>query len=602
MKRADRQQAPQAGDDPPLDTELGQRVLREHVATIYFNYSATFIARLAFIGVVGAFMLLQLDEPLVLPFLLLHVLLYLHLYFMPRWTPEAPLGQSAFWARRITFVAAMLGFADGLGPWIFVPAGNLPATAVLMVVMMGNCARAVQSLRPVKAALFGHTLPMMGGLITALVWEGGGTHLFLAAFASVYLLMMLRVGVQEHRLLTESLMLRFEKESLARRLGEQIAATERASAEKSRFLATASHDLRQPLHAIALFGAALENALQDRPEGQNAQRLMRAVNALGTSLDTMLDVSRLDAGVVTPQLQPVRLDALFLPLNHMFSAQAEQRALQLRVRASRLWVRSDPQLLFRMLSNLIDNALKYTASGGVTVVARARGEQVWLEVRDTGMGIAPSQLERVFEEFYQVGNPGRDRSRGLGLGLAIVKRLSRLLDHPVQLHSRLGRGTRFRLLLPAAEAPGDAPAIPAPAEIGWHRPTPASSPPLAGQVLLVDDEIDIRHGMGELLRSWGIEVCAAANEAEAMDMLAPGRPIALLICDLRLAGGADGLALGQRLRERFAPAAPLLLITGETAPERLQRVRASGVPVLFKPVEAGVLLHKVLELAGRRTT
>ncbi|OUL99281.1 hybrid sensor histidine kinase/response regulator [Variovorax sp. JS1663] len=585
-----------------MHTELGQRVLREHVAAIYFNYSATFIARFAFIGVVGAFMLLQLDEPLVLPFLVLHVLLYLHLCFMPRWTPEAPLGQSAFWARRITFVAAMLGFADGLAPWIFVPAGNLPATAVLMVVMMGNCARAVQSLRPVKAALFGHTLPMMGGLITALLWEGGGTHLFLAAFASVYLLMMLRVGVQEHRLLTESLMLRFEKESLALRLGEQIAATERASTEKSRFLATASHDLRQPLHAIALFGAALENALQGRPEGQNAQRLMLAVNALGSSLDSMLDVSRLDAGVVTPEVQPVQLDALFLPLNHMFSAQAEQRELQLRVRASRLWVRSDPQLLHRMLANLIDNALKYTAAGGVTVAARARGAQVWIEVRDTGMGIAQGQQERVFEEFYQVGNPGRDRSRGLGIGLAIVKRLSRLLDHPVQLHSRLGRGTRFRLLLPAAEAPAGAPVVPVPAEIGWQRRAMPAMPPLAGQVLLVDDEVEIRQAMRELLRAWGLEVCAAANEVEALEMLSPDRPIALLICDLRLAGGADGLALGQRLRQRFAPAAPLLLITGETAPERLQRVRASGVPVLFKPVEAGLLLRTLRELTATRRT
>jgi hypothetical protein len=133
---------------------------------------------------------------------------------------------------------------------------------------------------------------------------------------------------------------------------------------------------------------------------------MRAVNALGASLDTMLDVSRLDAGVITPAPQPVQLDALFLPLNHTFAARAEHKQLQLRVRASGLWVHSDPQLLHRMLSNLMDNALKYTTRGGVTVTARERGDAVWIEVRDSGIGIAPEQSSRIFEEFYQVNNPG----------------------------------------------------------------------------------------------------------------------------------------------------------------------------------------------------
>eukprot|EP01036_Dinobryon_divergens_P018881 gene18881-25751_t len=164
-------------------------------------------------------------------------------------------------------------------------------TSLLMAVIVGSCARAAQSLWPLKPALFGYTMPMSLGMITALAWQGDGLHLFLAAAGAAYLLLTLHAGVGQHKLLTESLMLRFENEALAARLGEQIAATERASEEKTRFLGTASHDLRQPLHAIALFGAALENELRDRPERRNAERLMRAVNALGASLDTMLDVS-----------------------------------------------------------------------------------------------------------------------------------------------------------------------------------------------------------------------------------------------------------------------------------------------------------------------
>ncbi len=241
-------------DSLPIDVELGPRVLREHLASIYFTYNATCLLRMCFVIVLGVFIHLQTPHPLVLPFVLMHVLLCLLLYLAPRWTSSAPLDQNAVWVSRIFRTVTVLGFADALAPWLFVPAGNLPVTCVLMVLMMGNCARAVQSLRPLKAALIGYTLPMMGGLIVALAAQGDRVHLFLATFAVLYLLMTLRVGVQEHKLLTESLTLRFENEHLAARLREQVAATERASDEKTRFVAAASHDLRQPLHAIALFG------------------------------------------------------------------------------------------------------------------------------------------------------------------------------------------------------------------------------------------------------------------------------------------------------------------------------------------------------------
>jgi signal transduction histidine kinase len=481
-----------------------------------------------------------------------------------------------------------------------------------VVVIMSSWTRAMQALWPLKPALFGYGLPMMLGLIVALAWQRDALHVFLAVFGAAHLGLTLRTGIEQNRILTDALILRFENEALAGRLGEQIAATERASAEKTRFLGTASHDLRQPLHAIALFGAAQRNELSDRPEGQNAERLMRAVDALGMSLDTMLDVSRLDAGVVTPVVRPVQLDALFLRMNFSFGPLAEQKALQLRVRASRLWVRSDPELLHRMLSNLVDNALKYTARGGVTVTARERGEAVWIEVRDTGMGIAPEQSGRIFEEFYQVGNPGRDRSRGLGIGLSIVQRLSRLLGHPVQLHSRLGRGTHFRVVVPrvapppgaAASALADAASLPARGGVGGRVGADAA-PALPRRVLLVDDEADIRAAMTGLLRFHAIDVRTVADEAGALDELARAeaerQPFDMLLCDYRLADGADGLDAGLRLQQRLNSGVPLLLVTGETAPSRLQRVRESGVPVLFKPVVAEKLLQTMSALvSGRR--
>ncbi|MET3497559.1 ATP-binding response regulator [Variovorax boronicumulans] len=580
-----------ASPHPAVPGDLALRVLREHVASVYAAYNASIVVHFGLGAALGVTMYLQHPRWWILAWMAAHLSLGLALYLMPRWHAGLPLDATPLWARRHARTVTLVSMATATAPWFFISPHDLATTSVLTVVVIGSCARAMQLLWPLKPALYGYTLPMMLSLIAALAWQGDGMHLFLAVFSLGYLLFTLRVGGQQHRLLTDSLVLRFENEALAAQLGVQIAAAERASAEKTRFLATASHDLRQPLHAIALFGAALENELREHHGSRNARRLMRAVNALGDSLDTMLDVSRLDAGVVTPRLAAVSLDALFRALNHTFAAQAEQRDLQLRMRASGLWVRSDPQLLHRMLSNLIDNALKYTAEGGVAVRARSRSDAVWIEVRDTGIGIAPEQQARVFEEYYQVRNPGRDRAQGLGIGLSVVERLSRLLDHPVQVNSRVGRGTRFRLQLPAAEAAAaDAVFAPPESPASHHAPAPAH-----GRVLLIDDEAEIREAMRGLLHAHGIGIETVASEAEAIETLGrPGaqeHPVVLLLCDYRLSNGDNGLDVGLRLQRRFGLDAPLVLITGETAPERLQRVRASGVPVLFKPVSAATLLR-----------
>jgi len=590
---------------PAAGATIGQRVLREHVASVWATRYTSIPAHLCFAAALGLFIYFKHDHPWALPWLAVLVTVDLYVLLTPGWHRGLPVSESPWWARKYARLVTLVSAATAAGPWFFISADNLVLTTVMVVVVMVSWTRAVQALWALKPALLGYGIPMMTGLIVALVAQGDSLHLFLAAFGAAHLLLTLRTGLRQNKVLTEALTLRFENEAMAARLGEQIAATERASAEKTRFLATASHDLRQPLHAIALFGAALENTLRDRPEGKNAERLMRAVNAVGTSLDTMLDVSRLDAGVVTPELTAVQLDALFLRLNHMFSAQAEQKSLQLRVRASGLRVRSDPQLLSRMLANLIDNALKYTVHGGVTVTARARGETVWIDVCDTGIGIASERLGQIFEEFYQIDNPGRDRARGLGIGLSIVQRLSRLLGHPVQVRSRLGRGTRFRLVLPVVDASIGASVGPMPQDIEMRERYRGAAPTLPRRVLLIDDETEIRAAMTELLRSCSVDVLAVADEARAAEALtqawAQADPFALLLCDYRLADGADGLAAGLRLRERFDPGMPLLLITGETAPERLQRVRESGVSVLFKPVDAAALLRAMAELSPAAT-
>lgn len=576
-----------------------QRVLREQVAALYATALSSTVADAVLAWALCALFWWQLRDPMVFVWLGLHtiqVLRYplIHAYFRDPRAAE----RSAFWARRQWRELLYYSATWGLAPWLFMPGDDLPMTTLLMLIMLGLVSGGVPSVAPRWVSVLAFTLPMMAGLIAALFWHGGTTHLFLAACASIYLAAMLHFARRLHVLLTASLRMRFEKEALAEQLAEQMAATQRASEEKTRFFAAASHDLRQPLHAIALFGAVLDKELKGQPAHTHAQRLMGAVHSLGTSLDTMLDVSRLDAGVIEADVQDVPLNTVLQALHPSFASRAEERELQLRLRATPVWVRTDPHLLQRLLGNLIENAIKYTAHGGVLVVARPRGAAIWIDVVDTGIGIAPEHTDRVFDEFYQVDNPGRDRTRGLGIGLSIVRRLSLLLDHPVRLRSRPGHGTRFRVTVPRVKPP--------PEPTLYSRPaTLAVGQTLPRRVLLVDDETDITEALGAFLQAWGVASETARDEDGAALALqaaaARQQPFEALLCDYRLAEGADGLAASQRLGTRFGLALPVLLITGETAPERLQRVRDSGVTVLFKPVDPDHLLQALARLAPTGT-
>jgi signal transduction histidine kinase/ActR/RegA family two-component response regulator len=584
--------------------DTAQRVLREQVAMLYAtSLSSTITGTLLACALSGIFYW-RLHDPWALAWLGLNFALLLRrpLYAAYYRDPEAA-QRSQFWATRHYRLIAVYSAVWGLAPWFFMPQDDLAMTSLMMLVMLGLASGGVPAVGARWPSLLCFVLPMVSGLIAALVWRGSGLYLALAALTAIHLAATLDFARQQYRMLITALTSRFEKEALAEQLTRQSDLIQRASDEKSRFFAAASHDLRQPLHAIALFGAVLEKDLQGQPQHTNATRLMRAVNVLGMSLDTMLDVSRLDAGVIEPELQPVALNTVFQAVNQVFASVADAKGLQLRLRASPLWVQTDPQLLQRLLSNLVDNAIKYSPQGGVLVVARARGASVWIDVVDTGIGIAPDQLDPIFNEFYQVNNPGRDRAQGLGIGLSIVRRLSDLLRHPVQVYSRPGRGSRFRILLPSAPAQ---PPSGATATTLSALPQTHSAPlDLPRHVLLIDDEADIGDAMTALLTSHGIRLHAVHDETQAAAAFGiaarEGTGFDAMLCDYRLANGADGLDAALRLRQRFNPDLPVLLITGETAPARLQRVRELGVPVLFKPVAAEALLAALAKIQLTQT-
>lgn len=353
----------------------------------------------------------------------------------------------------------------------------------------------------------------------------------------------------------------------------------RTDQEKSRFLAVASHDLRQPVHALGLFAATLQRRLQQSPDEPLARNLMRAVDGLERSFNALLDISKLDAGSVMPRVETFALRDMFRRLHMQYAGQAELAGLGLRFSPGGKSVSSDPQLLERICSNLIQNAIKYTTQGGIVVVARSTHQCVNIEVWDTGSGILAQDLPRIFDEFYQVERGERDRSHGLGMGLAIVKRLTALLNHRLEVASVPGRGTLFRISVPRGGLCGIADDLAA-----------ADTQPMQLQatrmVLVIDDEEPIREGLRLLLQEWGFQVMTAANAAqtEQVVMALEGR-VDLVLSDLHLGDGPDGTEIIAEVRRLCGRDVPAILITGDTGHERIDSV-ATTDPILFKPVQA----------------
>ena len=367
---------------------------------------------------------------------------------------------------------------------------------------------------------------------------------------------------------------------------------ETATRAKSRFLAAASHDLRQPIHALGMFVARLAQLPHDRETRHLIGNLEASVRAMQDLLDALLDISRLDADAVRVQLQPVPLSPLFEQLRGALMPVATDKGLRLRVRMSDLWVQSDPTLLHRILLNLISNGLRYTGHGGVLIGCRRSrgGSHLWIEVWDTGVGIAPEHQQDIFREFYQIGNPERDRSKGLGLGLNIVDRTARLLGHTLQLCSVPGHGTRFRLELPLAPT-GDLQALLAAAD-----PQPMDD--VRGlRILVIEDDRQSAQALRGLLDSWGCVVAVVEGLQGALTIVAGGFEPDLVLSDFRLRAGESGMQTLHSLRTQLGRPLPACLMSGDTDPELIQSCREAGLPLLHKPVRPAKLRTLIRRLA-----
>jgi signal transduction histidine kinase len=375
--------------------------------------------------------------------------------------------------------------------------------------------------------------------------------------------------------LIERLRLETEKAQAAHR------EAERANLAKSKFLAAASHDLRQPIHAQGLFLEVLgRSGLSESQEAVLASA-RAASEASAGMLNTLLDFSRIEAGVVEPQIRPFHLQPLLNKIENDLAPQADAKGIVYRSRETHAAVESDPALVELIVRNLVSNAIRYTGHGGVLVACRARGERVVLEVWDTGIGIEPAQQREIFREFHQLGNPERDRDKGLGLGLAIAEGLARALGHELSLASAPRRGSVFRLALPLSRA-----AV-VDDELKYQH-----APALDARVLVIDDDVAVRAGMAQLLRGWGCTCVTVESIEEALKAARATRPD-IVVSDYRLREQRTGAQAIAALRAEFGANLPALLITGDTAPERLREARASDIPLLHKPVSPARLYHRL---------
>ncbi len=377
------------------------------------------------------------------------------------------------------------------------------------------------------------------------------------------------------------------------------AEIERTSAARSRFLASASHDLRQPFQAMRLFLDALCSQITDEKARHTADMLGNAMTAGERLLNALLDISTLDAGTVQPDLQTVALDELLGQLVEEFRPQGQEKGLRLRARLCPGTTVTDPVLFGRIMRNLLSNAIRYTQRGGLLLAMRRRGDQWRIEVWDTGFGVPDEQLTAIFDEFHQLQNPNRDPTRGLGLGLAIVRRLSDLLGTSVDVRSRVGRGTVFSVTIDAAAPLADEPAPDTTA-------TAAAAPPASGgavlagmTVLAVDDEAMVLTGLQMILESWGCTVAAAGDMREVFAVLdALPEPPAVILTDLRLPGTVSGFDVIDRVRRLYNRDIPAVVLSGETAQSALLEGQRRGCSFLHKPLHPGEL-RQVLEQIRR---
>ena len=504
---------------------------------------------------------------------------------------ERPSDQRVGTAVRLSFLN---GCVHGmcLGAFPFLPEVE---RSFFTLLILGLCTGAVGTTAGHRKIFLAYMVPAAGTLpLWWLVNPGGATAnlttLSLAVLIVMYLWVLVTLANNAWRNFNESVRIRFQDHEMAAQLREALAQATQANQAKTRFLAAASHDLRQPLHTIGLLVAALSLRPIEGRDREVVDLLSQVTVALSEQLDQLLDISKLDAGIVEPERKVVDIGEMLRMHHAEMRAAFEEKGLVAVLDCpvgARCW--TDPALVLRVLRNLTENAIKFTQHGQITLRLRVEGSHALLSVQDTGRGIPPEEQAMVFEEFYQVDNPERDRTKGLGLGLSIVRRLCSLLGIALELQSAQGQGTTVTLRIPL-ETYG---------ALSQPQPSAPVGQNFTGvSVLVIDDERSVRMGMRVLLEELGCRCAEASSIGEATRQARAARPDVIL-ADMRLRNGENGIQAIASIVEAIGPT-PALLISGDTAPDRLKEAMLAGIKLLHKPVALPLLQAELAALLDSR--
>jgi len=485
------------------------------------------------------------------------------------------------WGHYFTLSTFVMGLVYGSAAMLFF-SDELPVAIQLfiLIVVLGIINTAMTVTAYWLASFYAFMFTILGMTTLTFLLQSDLNYQLLSVLTIINMLGSYSLGKSYQQSVLSSIQLRFEHAKLLEELKISKEQADDANKRKTRFLASASHDLRQPVHALELFSEALTEEKLSSKGKHTLAYLNDSVASLNELLSSLLDISRLDAGIVKAKFEAVNVSRLLQRLADNHRNQVLEKGLTLRVRCHACTVYSDATLLENTIRNLLGNAIKYTNEGGILLNCRMRKNELWIEVWDTGIGIPQSEMKFIYDEFYQINNAARDRRQGLGLGLAIVSREMRMLGHSLSLHSQESRGTVARIKLQSANT--DSKEMDEPVAIKVNDR-------LAGKkILIIDDEEPILIATKMLVEKWGSEVETAFNMGEARALCQYFSPDVIL-SDFRLREDVTGIDVIEQLRLQLEHDIPAILITGDTSPDRLQQAQESGLILLHKPVKPAKL-------------
>lgn len=557
-----------------LEQEKIRLLYTSAAPVVYFSLLVAFIAAL--------FLLSAVSYKLILIWLVLNIILHI---FRKRLltTHLAKIAQNQFndferAANEFRFYSLLNGLLWGMTAVFLFPKLSPGYFDIIFILHGGYLITAVAATACYDLRAFYYfTFSSSALFATGIAINGGLSYWPHIVLACLYPFIISSFAIRFNNVMSEQILLSFQNIELMTDLRNQRDRAEQAMLSKNRFLAAASHDLRQPVHALGLFVSSLEPQIKTPESKELVQKIKQTSGALGGLFHGLLDISKLDANVVENTPVHVKLDSLLTAYQAEYSTLALEKGIKFSIEISENPVAYiDPALLDRIIRNLISNAINYTDVGEVKLVVTSTATaRIKLSVEDTGKGIPQEELENIFSEYHQLENPERDRQKGLGLGLAIVRRLCSLMDIEITVESSLDNGSAFSLLLPMGES-----------KLTKQTASPSVKTDCEGMIIVVvDDEKDILLGMGSVLKQWGCNPILADSGSEAMSKLRMNAAPDVIIADFRLREHESGIDVVNNIRDEFNLDIPAILITGDTSPDRLQQAADSFVQVLHKPVD-----------------